>query len=92
METEKFEEILIPNLMAVEVMKAYLVLKLIRNQVSHAGGGDGYEDDIYAKKLYENKYNIKMDTFEDVKALLQKGIEISKTAIEYVKQHIEIDK
>lgn len=92
METEKFEEILIPNLMAVEVMKAYLVLKLIRNQVSHAGGGDGYEDDIYAKKLYENKYNIKMDTFEDVKALLQKGIEISKTAIEYVKQHTEIDK
>lgn len=92
METEKFEEILIPNLMAVEVMKAYLVLKLIRNQVSHAGGGDGYEDDIYAQKLYENKYNIKMDTFEDVKALLQKGIEISKTAIEYVKQHTEIDK
>lgn len=92
METEKFEEILIPNLMAVEVMKAYLVLKLIRNQVSHAGGGDGYEDDIYAQKLYENKYNIKMDTFEDVKSLLQKGIEISKTAIEYVKQHTEIDK
>lgn len=92
METEKFEEILIPNLMAVEVMKAYLVLKLIRNQVSHAGVGDGYEDDIYAQKLYENKYNIKMDTFEDVKALLQKGIEISKTAIEYVKQHTEIDK
>lgn len=92
METEKFEEILIPNLMAVEVMKAYLVLKLIRNQVSHAGGGDGYEDDIYAQKLYENKYNIKMDTFEDVKVLLQKGIEISKTATEYVKQHAEIDK
>lgn len=90
-ETEKFEEILIPNLMAVEVLKAYLVLKLIRNQVSHAGGGDGYEDDIYAQKLYENKYNIKMDTFEDVKTLLQEGIEISKTATEYVKQHADIN-
>ena len=32
------------------------------------------------------------DTFEDVKVLLQKGIEISKTATEYVKQHAEIDK
>lgn len=77
--------------MSADVLKYYFVLKLIRNQVSHAGGGDGYEDDIYAQKLYENKYNIKMDTFEDVKALLQKGIEISKTAIEYVKQHAEIN-
>lgn len=94
LEEKKYEnntKICIPNLMSADVLKYYFVLKLIRNQVSHAGGGDGYEDDIYAQKLYENKYNIKMDTFEDVKALLQKGIEISKTAIEYVKQHAEIN-
>lgn len=86
-------KICIPNLISADVLKYYFVLKLVRNQVSHANSGENSREDNYVKKLYQSEYNdLKMDTFEDVKALLQKGIEISKTAIEYVKQHAEIDK
>ena len=79
--------------MSADVLKYYFALKLVRNQVSHASSGEDSREDNYVKKLYQEEYSdLKMGTFEDVKALLQKGIKISKTATEYVKQHAKIDK
>lgn len=90
---ENNTKICIPNLMSADVLKYYFALKLVRNQVSHASSGEDSREDNYVKKLYQEEYSdLKMGTFEDVKALLQKGIKISKTATEYVKQHAKIDK
>ena len=68
--------------MAVDILKYYFVIKLIRNQINHASMGEGLKaDDNRAMQLYKAEYHFKMDEFENIKEILKKGISLSEEAV-----------
>ena len=73
----------------IKALMYYFALKLARNQVSHASVGESVDDDRYAIHLYQKKYGIKMDGYDEIKQLLREGIEASKKAATYVNSNRE---
>lgn len=73
----------------VKTLMYYFALKLARNQVSHASMGESVDDDRYAIRLYQEKYGIKMDGYDEIKQLLREGIEASKKAATYMNSNRE---
>lgn len=76
------ENFSIPKDMAVDILKYYFVIKLIRNQINHASMGEGLKvDDNRAMQLYKAEYHFKMDGFKNIKEILKKGIALSEEAV-----------
>lgn len=73
----------------IKALMYYFALKLARNQVSHASVGESVDDDRYAIHLYQKKYGIKMDGYDEIKQLLREGIEASRKAATYVNSNRE---
>lgn len=73
----------------VKALMYYFALKLARNQVSHASVGESVDDDKYAIRLYQEKYGIKMDGYDEIKQLLREGIQASKKAATYMNSNRE---
>lgn len=63
------------------IMKYYLALKLIRNRINHASEQEAQEDEKKAIERLEEKHEICIDIeFNNVKSLIQEGINIYKTS------------
>lgn len=79
------------NALIYGMMKYYLALKLIRNRINHASEQEVKEDEKKAIEQLEKKHGICMKIeFEQVKSLIQEGINHTKSAIERGKLSCDI--